>query len=173
MLAGWSCSTLGAEPSGYISREYDIKAVYLYHFSNYIEWPASDFHTESAPFVIGVFRTDPFGTALQRVARKKKVRGRPIELRLVDSVDEALECQILFIPKSVPLTEQNAVLRASMDHPVLTVGESSDFIARGGNVEFFLEGNKVRIAFGAEAARRGDLKVSPKLLTIAKIVTDN
>jgi hypothetical protein len=173
LLLGGAIEVCRGQSSGFISREYDIKAVYLYHFSNFIEWPARELATDAAaPFVIGVYESNPFGGALERVSQKKKVRGRPIEIRTVSTIPEALACQIVFIPKTVPLAKQNALLKATSDRPVLTVGETSDFIARGGNVEFFLEGNKVRFAFGAEAAKRSGLTVSPKLLTIAKIVTD-
>ena len=160
------------QSSGFISREFDIKAVYLYHFSSYIEWPPSSLEKEDSHFVIGVFETNPFDGALERVAQKKQVRGRPIEIGLIRSTAEVLDCQILYIPKSVPIARQDEVLAATLNRPILTVGETNDFIARGGRVELFLENNKVRFAMGAESVRRSGLKINSKLLTIAKIVSD-
>jgi hypothetical protein len=61
-------------------------------------------------------------------------------------------------------------VRATIDHPVLVVGDLNDFVARGGNVQFFVEGNKVRFAVGATSLKRDDLKVSSKLLALAQIV---
>jgi hypothetical protein len=175
-LLGLTLTMIGASMShavdsgGFINREYEIKAGFLYHFSNYIDWPTTDFETPASPFVIGVFRDNPFGAALDKIASRKKVRGRPIEVRLIHSVEEAFHCQILFVPKSVPLSEQTAVVRATIDHPVLVVGDLNDFVARGGNVQFFVEGNKVRFAVGATSLKRNDLKVSSKLLALAQIV---
>lgn len=169
LAQAWTGS-LAAETSGLIDREYEIKAAFLYHFSNYIDWPTAEFPTPDSPFVIGVYQNNPFGGVIQAVAHKKKVDGRRIEVRIIQSAAEAVECQILFVPKSVPISEQNAVLRATLGHPVLVVGEQGGFVERGGNAQFFLEGNKVRFAFGAGAAKRDDLKVSSKLLTLAKII---
>ena len=167
-MTSWTVPTFGSEPTVVINREYAIKAAFLHRFSNYVQWPADEFPSLGEPFVIGVFETNPFGTALDQVAHKKKVDGRAIEIRLVTSVEEALECQILFVPKSVPLAVQNTVLHATHNSPVLVVGESDDFVKRGGNVQFYLEENRVRFAFGAD--NPGDLKVSSKLLAIAKII---
>lgn len=169
LAAAWA-GPVAADTSGVIDREYEIKAAFLYHFSNYIDWPADDFPTHKSPFVIGVYQDNPFGSVIQRVAHRKKVDGRRIDVRIIHTAAEASDCQILFVPKSVPIGEQNAVLRATLDHPVLVVGEQSGFVQRGGNVQFFLEGNKVRFAFGAGVTKRDDLKVSSKLLTLAKII---
>lgn len=158
------------EVVGVIDREYAIKAAFLYHFSNYVEWPADCFSSPDQPFVIGVYGKNPFGAMLDEVAHKKKVDGRAIEVRVVDSIAEARRCQILFVPNSVPRNVQDAVLKATVQYPVLVVGEADDFVDRGGNVEFFVEGNKVRFAFGADAVKRDDLKVSSKLLALAKII---
>ncbi len=158
------------QPAAVINREYQIKAAFLYHFSNYVEWPANTFTSKDAPFVIGVYGTNPFGAILDEIAHTKKVDGRPIEVHIVTFHRRGEKCQILFIPRSVTLEEQNEVLRATLHFPVLVVGEADDFVQRGGNAQFFIEGNKVRFAFGADAIKRDDLKVSSKLLALAKIV---
>jgi hypothetical protein len=170
IVGGYTAAAFGTDAGGFINREYEIKAGFLYHFSNYIDWPTTDFETPASPFVIGVYRDNPFGAALDKIASRKKVHGRPIEVRLIQSVEEAFHCQILFVPKSVPVSDQTAVVRATIDHPVLVVGEVDDFVARGGNVQFFVEGNKVRFAVGATSLKRDDLKVSSKLLALAQIV---
>jgi len=165
-------STLAVGQVAVINREYAIKAGFLYQFSKYVTWPPDVFPAAGKPFVIGVYGTDPFGDVLTKIASRKKVDGQAIEIRRVASVREALACQILFIPKSVSLREQTAVLKASIDLPVLVVGETDDFVARGGNVQFFIEGNRVRFAFGEKAHTRDGLKVSSKLLTMAKMIPD-
>lgn len=173
LLAALDCSSAAAQSASQIAvinREYAIKAGYLYHFSTYVKWPPKVFPLAGKPFVIGVYGTNPFGDALTKIALRKKVDGQAIEIRRVTSVREALACQILFVPKSVPLREQTAVLKATTGLPVLVVGETDDFVKRGGSVQFFLDGNKVRIAFGEKSHIRDDLKVSPKLLTVAKLI---
>lgn len=152
-----------------VNREYTIKAAFLYHFSTYIDWPDNPATTDE-PFVIGVFQSDPFGSTLLHAVENKTIDRRPIEIRLIPSVADISQCQILFVPASVSPREQDAALAAARAAQVLAVGESSGFIERGGDVQFFLEGNKVRFAFSAEISRRTDLRISSKLLSLAKIV---
>jgi len=169
VTASWAAG-FAAEPIAVINREYAIKAGFLYQFSRYIAWPPHVFPADGKPFVIGVYGANPFGDQLTRIASRKKVDGQPIEIRRVTSVHEVLACQILFIPKTVPLREQTAVLKASTDLPVLVVGETDDFVERGGNIQFFVEDNRVRFAFGEKSHLRDGLKVSSKLLTVARMI---
>ena len=159
-----------ADQGSVINREYSIKAAFLYHFSTYIQWPDEALPTEPHPFVIGVYRDNPFGGALEKIAEAKTVNGRPIAVQRITTPNEAQHCEILFVPGSVSEEQQNALLRALQGLPVLVVGESNGFVTRGGDVQFYLQGNKVRFAFNADLAKQGDLKVSSKLLSLAEIV---
>jgi hypothetical protein len=153
-----------------IDREYSIKAAFLYHFCTYVEWPAAAMPVEGEPFVIGVFYADPFGAVLDDIARTKNVAGHPIAIRRLKSTNELVGCHLLFIPGTTPPDQQDAALKAIYGLPLLVVGEADDFIARGGGALFFVEGNKVRFAFSAEVAQENQLKISSKLLSLAKIV---
>lgn len=162
-----------AEQRAVINREYAIKAAFLYHFSTYIQWPPEMLPTETHPFTIGVYRENPFGSALKKIAETKTVDGRQIVIQRTTTPDEARHCEILFVPGSVPREQQNAVLRALRGSPVLVVGESDGFVSRGGDAQFFLQGNKVRFAFSANITKQEDLKVSSKLLALAEIIPSN
>ena len=61
--------------------EYNVKAVYLYSFGRYVSWPEDAFASSQSAFIIGVLGDNPFGNALQQIARTKSVHGRSIELR--------------------------------------------------------------------------------------------
>jgi hypothetical protein len=169
VTASWAAG-FAAEPIAVVNREYAIKAGFLYHFSTYVKWPPTVFPIAGKPFAIGIYGTNPFGDTLMRIALRKKVDGQAIEIRQINSVREAMDCQILFVPKTVSLREQAAVLKASIDRPVLVVGETDDFVARGGNIQFFVEDNRVRFAFGENSHTRDGLKFSSKLLAMAKLI---
>jgi hypothetical protein len=154
-----------------IDREYTIKAAFLYHFLTYIDWPAGTFAGDKQPFVIGVFETDPFGTVLDKIAATKNVAGRPIEVRRLQSTDGLLDCHIVFVPGTVAPESQKNVLSLLANSHVLAVGETDDFVELGGAAQFFVEGNKVRFAFNTDVVDRSNLKVSSKLLSLAKIVS--
>ena len=172
VVVAWGCAGIAEAQSvtSIIDREYTIKAAFLYHFSTYVEWPPNAFPASDQPFVIGVYQTNPFGSSLDQIAKTKKVTDRSIAIRKLTSVDGLQTCHILFVPASVSAAQQDAILGATQGSLVLVVGETDDFIQRGGDAQFFVEGNKVRFAFSAEVAKRSDLKVSSKLLSLAKII---
>jgi len=154
-----------------VNREYAIKAAFLYHFLTYIDWPEESLNDPQQPFVIGVYYEDPFGAVLDKIAETKQVGGRTIEIRRLESPNQLLECHILFVPRSVPSEKQKTVLKALDNSHVLIVGETEDFIERGGSAQFYVEGNKIRFAFNTDAVNRSELKISSKLLSIAKVVS--
>ena len=75
--------------------EYQLKAVFLYNFSRFVEWPQTAFAEPQSPFVVGVFGFDPFGSDLDEA-----VRGHPLLVRRVRTAAQAAQCQILFIHHS-------------------------------------------------------------------------
>ena len=152
-------------------REYAVKAAFLYHFLTYMEWPEGAFQSADQPFVIGVLASDPFGGALDKVAQSKTVAGRPIEIRRLQSLDGVHACHILFVPSSVPKSTQDAAIQAVRGIHVLTVGETEDFVDRGGAAHFYVDGDKVRFAFSSDVVEGKHFKISSKLLSLAKIVS--
>ncbi len=82
-LSSWVVCSLAIAPTfgQGVNREYKLKAVYLYKFATYIEWPESTFDNANSPFVIGVLGPNPVGKDLQQIAKVKKVGDRKIEIR--------------------------------------------------------------------------------------------
>ena len=74
---------LAAAPALPAPSEYQVKAVFLYNFSRFVEWPASAFAGPDAPFVVGVFGHDPFGADLDEIVRGETAAGRPLIVRRV------------------------------------------------------------------------------------------
>ena len=153
-----------------IDREYAIKAAFLYQFSKYIEWPAAAFTNPDGAFVIGVYKTNPFDATLQKVADTKKVGDRPIVIEVVTKPKQSRNCHILFVSDAVAAEERKRVIKATRDVAVLVVGESEAFVQQGGDSQFFLEDNKVRFAFQSQSDDQRGLKISSKLLTLARPV---
>jgi hypothetical protein len=159
-----------AQEGSVINREYAIKAAYLYQFGHYIQWPADSFADDQSPFVIGVLGVDPFGDALDEIARNKKVAGRPIVIGRFASTADYKPCHILFATSSAGDADKLSAIQKSQKFPVLLVGESPGFAEHGGTIDFFIEGNRVRFEVNMEVAKRQQLKFSSKLLSLAKII---
>jgi hypothetical protein len=151
-------------------REYAIKAAHLYQFGRYVPWPANSFANDGSPLVIGVLGEDPFGGVLQEIARTKRIEGRPIVVRRFASMAEYTPCNILFVVSSLSPEQKTAALQKARRSSLLLVGEEPGFAEHGGTASFFLEENKVRFEINVEAAKREQLKISSKLLSLAKLV---
>jgi hypothetical protein len=153
-----------------INREYPLKALFLYNFGSYVEWPATAFHGPDQPFVIGVLGQAPLLDTLFDIAASKKIGQRRIVIQHFLTIDAIRPCQILFIARGTPPAEQRQAVERMSGHPVLIVGESDGFASQGGAINFFVEANKIRFEINVEAARQQQLKISSKLLALARIV---
>ena len=151
------------------STEYQVKAVFLFNFTQFVQWPANAFPEEQAPLVIGVLGDDPFGLFLDETVQGERVNGHPLVVRRFLSAEDAKPCHILFINwgKGDRLKQILADLKG---RSVLTVSDAADFARQGGMVRFFTENNKIRIRINLEATKAADLTISSKLLRFAEIV---
>lgn len=156
--------------AGEIDREYSIKGAFLYNFGRYVQWPNTAFASETSPFVIGVLGTDPFGTVLDDIASTAKIDGRAVVAKRFATMDDYTPCQILFISATADPQLKATVLEKLPKTGLLVVSEEPGLAQRGAVVNFFVEQNKVRFEINVEAARQRHLKVSSKLLSLAKIV---
>jgi hypothetical protein len=149
--------------------EYGLKAVFLFNFTQFVEWPSRAFASADAPFCIGVLGEDPFGATLDEAVRGENSQGRPLTVRRAREVSGVSACQLVFIADSerARVEEILAQLEAG---PTLTVGESADFARQGGVIGFYREGNKLRFEISASAARRKELKISSQLLHLGRVV---
>jgi hypothetical protein len=157
-------AAIGAAPS-----EYQVKAVFLLNFTQFVEWPADAFPTPSSPLVIGVLGEDPFGPALDAAIEGETVNGHPLVVRRFPSADAVADCHILFI--NVPMKTQLAdTLRSMQRRHILTVSDSREFASAGGVIEFVTIENKIRLQINLDAAKLANLSISTKLLKPARIV---
>jgi hypothetical protein len=151
------------------SREFQVKAVFLYNFAQFVDWPPDAFETPESPLIIGILGLDPFGETLDAMVRGEKVNGRPLVVERYRWIGDIQQCHILFISGSEgPRTEQIAT--ALRGKRVLTVCDWEGFARRGAMVRFVMERNRVRLRINLEAAKAAGLNISSKLLRSAETV---
>jgi hypothetical protein len=151
------------------ANEYQVKAAFLYNFAKFVEWPPQAFKSPSDPIVIGVLGKNPFGDALAAAVERKTWEGRTFQVREISTAQQAAGCQIVFISSS-ERKRLGALLTGIGNAAVLTVGETDNFTTTGGIVNFKIDGGSVRLQINMEAARRQQLHISAKLLSLAEIV---
>ena len=140
--------------------EYRLKAAFLYNFVKYVEWP----EPRGTSIKICVAGQNPFGTILDDLLRNERVRGARLSTETI--LEPAPGCDVIFAPRT---SNFPAYLRTS-NLPILTVGESPRFIELGGIVNFYLEDDKVRFEINRAAADRANLRISSRLLQLARLV---
>jgi len=173
MLAAVTLLT-SAPPAGAQSEpvtEYQVKAAFLYNFARFVEWPPDTFSAAQSPIVLGILGDDPFGLVLDEMVYGKAVNGRGFVVKRVVEGAELRSCHILFIGSSEK-KHLARILQGVKGAGVLTVGDMGRFAESGGVIHFFLAENKVRFAINLDAAARARLKISSKLLVLARIVGD-
>jgi len=152
--------------------EFQVKAAFLFNFAKFVEWPADAFSSADAPLQICVLGRDPFGHEFEEMIADKTVNGHRIEVIHPSGVPQAKSCQIIFVAASEK-QQVREVLHGLRGASVLTVGDSAGFARMGGIINFVLDESRVRFEVNVKAAERAHLKVSARLLTVAKlIVTD-
>ena len=166
-LLGSTAAAATAPPA--ISEEYQVKAVFLFNFAQFVEWPARAFRDPTSPLVIGVLGTDPFGAYLDELVKGEKVGERPLLVRRYTRVEEIADCHILFIGASEASVLEKVVAQLK-DRSILTVGDMDLFTRRGGMVRFLTENGKIRLRIYLEAAEAHNLKISSKILSPATTV---
>ena len=151
--------------------EYQLKAVFLYNFAKFTEWPAESFADARSPIIIGILGKDPFGATIDQAIKGKTVKGRKLAIKRFEKIEDVKACHILFISSSEE-KRLAKIMETLKDSSVLTIGEVKQFAQRGGIINFIIKENKIRFEINVDAAKQAKLKISSKLLELAKIVRD-
>ncbi len=147
---------------------YQLKTAYLYHFTKFVQWPATVFADERTPFRLCVVGVDPFGKLLDVLSRKK-VKGRSIVIRRLESAAGLTACHLLFVSQSEEGQWQKIFSTVSQK-PVLTVSDTEGFARRGGMVNFVRIGNKLRFEIEKDRVAEAGLKMSATMLQVGQLV---
>lgn len=149
--------------------EHEVKAAFVLNFARFVEWPADAFQSPTSPLIIGVVGANEMAEVLPRVVATQTAQGRPIEVRPLQPADDPTPCQVLFVGRSVGDAAEG-ILKSAQKRPVLTVGETDGFNTLGGIVRFLIIEKSVRFDVHAKAAADAGLKISSKLLAVARTV---
>lgn len=151
-------------------QEYQIKAVFLFNFTQFVDWPPTAFVDPRTPLVIGVLGEDPFGSILDDTLRGEMLGERAIVIRRYRRREDIDHCHILFISRSEG-ARLESILQGLHDHHILTVSDTTGSALRGVMIRFVTEKNRIRFRINLDAAKAAGLVISSKLLRPSEIVT--
>ena len=149
------------------SLEYRVKAAFLLNFTKFTEWPESAFVDAKTPLSICILGSDPFGHVLDQTIEGEVVNSRKLVVQRIQSPPAAKACQVLFAAR---LEEGTSQILSTVGPGVLTVGEDETFVRGGGMIRFLIEAGRVRFDINQTAAEAAGLKLSSKLLKVARLV---
>jgi hypothetical protein len=149
------------------SVEYQVKSAFLLNFTKFVEWPAGSFAAPDSPLGICILGRDPFGRALDETVQGEEVNSRKLVVHRLSQLPAPKLCQVVFVGdvgKDVPKTI------SALGREVLTVGEGEKFLRDGGIIAFVIQDRHVRFDINQKAAEKSNLKLSSKLLNVARAV---
>ena len=155
--------------SGAEDAEYRVKAAFLYKFGGYIEWPGQVFASADSPLAIGVMGADALADELAQLVAGRSVAGRPVTVRKLRPGDSIAGLHVLFVGRAES-RRLAGILAAAKSRALLTVTESDDALELGSTINFVVVDDKVRFDVAPPPAESGNLKISARLLAVARKV---
>lgn len=149
--------------------EHAVKAEFIERFTRFVDWPDSTFASPSAPFVVCAWGRGPLTSQLEQVVSRQPIKARPARFVHVESQDGLQPCHVLYVA-----TPDRAVVRgivaSTRGKPLLSVGDQPGFAEEGVLINLFVDAEGfVRFEINLDAARVSGLKISSKLMRLAKL----
>jgi hypothetical protein len=168
LAVGWASFAMSAE-SDQLTLEHRVKAAFLYQFAGYVEWPPMTFAQPGTPVTIAVVGAAPLAAELGHVAAGRSVGGRPVTVRRIRPGESLAGVHILFIGRdeSAQLAQ---LARSALPRAILTVSETDGALDQGSMINFVLDDRRVRFEVALDSAEKGGLKLSSRLLAVAREV---
>jgi hypothetical protein len=144
-----------------------LKAAYLFNFARFVEWPPEALPV-GGPFTMCI-GDGPVASSLREIVSGRSVEDHAIVVRDIVWPADVRSCQVLYID-GLDATAIDQVVEGVREAHVLTVGDADRFTTRGGVAHFFVDSGRMRVAINRTAAERAGLRVSSRLLALAKLV---
>jgi hypothetical protein len=169
IAAGWIVGISDSIAEEPLHSEYQVKAAFLVNFPKYVDWPSNAFATGNSPIVIAVPGETKVTEEIQKVIAGRTVNGREISLKRLASGEEPGVCHILFISATEQRYSPNLFAKFK-DGGVLTVGETDNFLERGGIINLVRRDQTIALEVNLTAASNARIKISSQLLSVASVV---
>lgn len=151
--------------------EYEVKAAYIFNFTKFITWPNDTFDNSNAPYVLGIYGNDPFGSIIKKIIGTRESNGRKWIVKYYNRPEQIRQCHILFIT-DIQNSELNRLIKYLDEKPILSIGdEVQNFCQHGGMINFTPKNAAKRFEINHKVAQNANLSISAKLLMLSKIIS--
>ena len=149
--------------------EAEVKAAFVFNFLKFVEWPADAFRDSADRIVVAIIGKSASAEATERFLASKQIGNRAVAIRPMHWDDSLDGVHALFVAEH-DARRLRSVLNAAAAAGVLTIGDGEAFATQGGVIGLLVENRRVRFDIDADAARTARLRVSSKLLALARVV---
>ncbi len=156
-------------PRAYAQSEDQVMAAFLYNFARYVEWPKDAFDGSDSPVEICMLGSRDFSSVVAKIVSGKKVGHRPVVVTDQDDLAASTSCHILFVGPDAT-SKREKIFDVLGRESVFTVADSEGFASAGGVANFLRVDKRIRFEINANAAKTAGLKISSRLLRLAKVV---
>jgi hypothetical protein len=139
-----------------------FKALFIYNFIKNVEWPAQ---SKSGQFTIGVIGNQTIASELQTIAQTQKAGGLPIKVENFSSVNEASNCQLVYLASAKSGMLGNMVSLTN-GKAILIVGDGKDLATKGAGISFVIDGEKLKFDICRKHIESHGLKCSASLMNL-------
>lgn len=160
-----------AQSEGGANGEYQQKARLICNFLRNCKWPARRFQQADSAFVIGIFGSDQISEYLREDIQDRRIQGRPVQIRRISQREELTACHVVFVSRS-ERDRLRMIIGETRRENILTVGESDNFLASGGVIQFTTVVDQVRYRVSLDAARRERIEPNGFVLRMAMPQSD-
>ncbi len=165
------CARAGTVQSSAAPSQAEIRAAFVFNFVKFTEWPMQAYADAGSPLTTCFMGAADVRAAFRSLSIGKALNGRFLEDRAVKSTADMRNCQVLYVdsPRSPVVID---VLKNARQHDALAIGTSEDFLASGGMLRLQIENNRMRFDVNVGAVGRTKIKLSSKLMALARNVVD-
>jgi hypothetical protein len=167
-LAGWNSTPVYAQDDA-TALERRVKAAYMFKFASYVEWPEGTFAQPAAPVTFVVFGDDELAAELSQITADRAVDGRPVRIRKTRDPGAIADAHMLFVGRA-EIARLPQLVRQTRARPIVILTDAPGTLNQGSIINFMLIEQRVKFEISLEEAERRGLKLSSRLLAVAKNV---
>lgn len=143
-----------------------IKAMFVYNFTKYVEWPEN---YRQGNFIIGIIGKNNISTELFKMAESKKAGSQLFEIKSFASADQIEKCHILLISPEAGANLSEIAIKIK-NYSTLLITEKAGLTKQGAAINFVIQNNKQAFELNKTNAEKHHLKVSSSLINLAVMV---
>jgi hypothetical protein len=149
--------------------ESQVKAMFVYNFLKFVEWPLNTSAGPKEPFVVAIIGEGETADSTERFLQSKTIGERPLVVRRIRWNESLAGVQAALVIENDARKLQR-ILEAAAPAGILTIGEGERFATEGGVIGLLVEDRRVRFDVDTTAAKNAGLRVSSKLLALTRVV---